>query len=332
MNEKTQANMRTFAKGDIIINEGAHDTLAYLILEGRVEISKTIKNHKIIITKAGKNELIGEMAFFDSDRRSATVKAIEDTKVLIFTKTLLDLELAKVQPWLSAFVRVLVERARTADYLINPMTTADYYIASLFLLHYLFATSTSKDNQASYIDARHAEEHVSSLLCLESEFFRQFEQLLHKQKILGIQPHAAFEKAYVLQSSQRLSLLAERLKQFNMPPEGEAPLTMVTEARKLLDFEAKLPELTTALIKQPAGTTVKIPWEDVAKSAPALLSLLNTPLKYAAPAMLKVDYENKVPATLLITPALLPYWTNTLREERLVLDFLEKFYATGIAI
>ncbi|MCC6640226.1 MAG: cyclic nucleotide-binding domain-containing protein [Deltaproteobacteria bacterium] len=67
-----------FAPAAAIVREGEFESSMYAITEGRVEVTK--KGAPLAELRAG--EIFGEMAIFDGEARSATVTAIEPTRVL----------------------------------------------------------------------------------------------------------------------------------------------------------------------------------------------------------------------------------------------------------
>lgn len=74
-------------KNDIIFNENDAGQKMYIILSGRVEISKNlIGNNKKILTILEENNFFGEIAIFDNKNRSANAIAIEDTSLLTIDK------------------------------------------------------------------------------------------------------------------------------------------------------------------------------------------------------------------------------------------------------
>ena len=81
--------LATVNEGDDIVCEGVAERELYLILEGSCEV--LVGDRRVAIREAG--ELIGEMAFFLKEgRRTATVRALEQSRVLVLRyKTLADL-------------------------------------------------------------------------------------------------------------------------------------------------------------------------------------------------------------------------------------------------
>ena len=102
---------KVFEKGEYIIKEGEKSNDVYLILKGRVVVTKKGKNdYKIkILTILGPGEIIGEMSFFDSSVRSAS--CIADSKVIVIAFTAETFsEIYKVHPrW---FEQILISLSK----------------------------------------------------------------------------------------------------------------------------------------------------------------------------------------------------------------------------
>ena len=68
---------RSFKAGEIIFREGAVGQEAFVIKRGRVNISVDGQD----LGQLGENELFGEMALVDKDRRAATAAAATDVEL-----------------------------------------------------------------------------------------------------------------------------------------------------------------------------------------------------------------------------------------------------------
>ncbi len=98
-----------------IVSEGAFDSDLYLIVAGRVVVEKGA----LAITELGLGRHFGEMSLLESRPRSATVRCIEPTRLLVISQRDL-LALMKAEPILAvkvlwAFSIVLSERLRTTN-------------------------------------------------------------------------------------------------------------------------------------------------------------------------------------------------------------------------
>ena len=109
-----------FKKGDDIIEEGTLGDCAYILEKGSVEVSKlSPQGVKQVLGILEKSEIFGEMGLIDGLPRSATVTALEDCVVCIFTKETFN-NLADHNPEsLIPILKVLVRRLRSTLELVG---------------------------------------------------------------------------------------------------------------------------------------------------------------------------------------------------------------------
>ena len=75
-----------YQDGEIIIKQGTVGNCLYVIQQGIVEVVRENGGKEIVIAELGEKEFFGEMALFEKDVRSCTVRAKGDTKVLTLDK------------------------------------------------------------------------------------------------------------------------------------------------------------------------------------------------------------------------------------------------------
>jgi len=116
---------KTFRKGSVIIREGQPGSTFYVILEGMVEVLKRHGDRDIVITALGPNEFFGEMSLLDpaTDKRSATVRAVENTKVAIMSKEAFEQYMGQLSPGVRNLLRRLSERLRKTDDMVESPKT-----------------------------------------------------------------------------------------------------------------------------------------------------------------------------------------------------------------
>lgn len=73
---------RLYRDGEVVVRQGEVGDAMYVIQEGKVEILLEKEGSETRIRVAGRDELIGEMAVFEHEVRSATVRALGDARVL----------------------------------------------------------------------------------------------------------------------------------------------------------------------------------------------------------------------------------------------------------
>ncbi len=74
-------------KGQVIFNEGNRSDYAFIIEDGQVEVSRKRKDGNIeVVDILGRNDIFGEMGMIDGRPRSATVTALENSKVTLISR------------------------------------------------------------------------------------------------------------------------------------------------------------------------------------------------------------------------------------------------------
>jgi hypothetical protein len=74
------ATLRGFARGEVLMHEGAEGDAAFMILSGRVDVTRAGESMPVATLEPG--ALVGQLALLDRARRSATVTAATDTTAL----------------------------------------------------------------------------------------------------------------------------------------------------------------------------------------------------------------------------------------------------------
>ena len=106
------ARQKPLSKGQKVFSEGDQGTELFVILKGRVELTK--REVRVAVLEGGSH--LGEMALIDASPRSTSAIALEDVKLLSIHRHDF-LEILRKEPPLAvkllwAFVRVLAERLR----------------------------------------------------------------------------------------------------------------------------------------------------------------------------------------------------------------------------
>ena len=111
-------SLTQYKTGEVIIREHEVGESAYVIAEGRVEVSKELNGQTVHLAYLGAGETFGEMSMIDEKPRSATVTAVTETLVSeirrddFFNSFQTDPKIAL------QLLKVLFERLREADAMI----------------------------------------------------------------------------------------------------------------------------------------------------------------------------------------------------------------------
>ena len=79
-------------KGQVVFQEGSRSDFAFIIENGQVEVSRRRKDGNVeVLDILGKNEIFGEMGMVDGGPRTATITALENSKVTMISREDLNL-------------------------------------------------------------------------------------------------------------------------------------------------------------------------------------------------------------------------------------------------
>ncbi len=106
--------MRNVLKHNVVFNEGTKGDAAYILTDGKIEISGIIEGHKKVFAILRPISIFGEMALFlDDNARTATAIALEDSKVIVVTKDDLEEFMRESPKVISSIITVLVSRLKS---------------------------------------------------------------------------------------------------------------------------------------------------------------------------------------------------------------------------
>lgn len=103
-------------KGQIVFHEGSRSDFAFIIENGQVEVSRKRRDGNIeVIDILGRNDIFGEIGMIDGGPRSATVTALENSKVTMISRDDLNI-MARKDPnaWFPIIKALSARLRRTA--------------------------------------------------------------------------------------------------------------------------------------------------------------------------------------------------------------------------
>ena len=77
---------RVYEPGELIVRQGDEGDCMFVIQDGEVEILVEEDGTEALLRVAGRNEILGEMAIFEHQPRSATVRAKSRARILTLDK------------------------------------------------------------------------------------------------------------------------------------------------------------------------------------------------------------------------------------------------------
>ncbi len=119
-------HVKTYIQSSTIFEEGDPGSEMYVIIDGAVEIrKKTSATTSKTLTILQKGDIFGEMAIIEKKPRSATAVANQRSKLLIMNEDLLDSMIERNPDFAKKMIRILSERVRKANTLIQNITVTN---------------------------------------------------------------------------------------------------------------------------------------------------------------------------------------------------------------
>lgn len=111
---------KKFTRGEVIIAEGSVGTNVYIVRSGRVEVFKNSPGGAVQLATLGANEVFGEMSLIDErfSRRTASVRALEDSEIIILDRDGFDSYLKGTSAGISNLIKRLSSRLRETNDII----------------------------------------------------------------------------------------------------------------------------------------------------------------------------------------------------------------------
>jgi CRP-like cAMP-binding protein len=134
-----QQQIKTLQRGEVLFEEGTLGRELYIIQEGKVGIYKDTPDGQVELAVVEHGSTIGEMSLLDNLPRSATVKSLELTKVLVINQGTFQSVMQTVPMWLQSIIKIIVSRLRDANKRVDQaaLRDKDRGIVSLLLLLYM---------------------------------------------------------------------------------------------------------------------------------------------------------------------------------------------------
>ena len=104
-----------FSADSLLIKENEISRRLFILKKGKVRVYKNYLGGKIILAILGPGEIFGELSFFDSKPRSASVEAITDVEVECIDGEALSEDIKALPAWVHLIFRSVAMRFREVD-------------------------------------------------------------------------------------------------------------------------------------------------------------------------------------------------------------------------
>jgi len=117
----------SYPDGEYIFKEGEPGDTAFVILKGKVEISREVDGKVIPIGNVSVGGMFGEMALIDDGVRMASAQAVEGSiEVLVISRGVFNSKLESADPFQRALISILTKHVRT---LANKLTKLETQVS-----------------------------------------------------------------------------------------------------------------------------------------------------------------------------------------------------------
>lgn len=116
---------KTFRKGEIICKEGDIGDEMYIIHSGKIAITKMSRDLETTLAVLADGEFFGEMAIIDNQPRSATAKAVDNSKVIVLSAEIFESQISTNPKLIMRILRKMSNRLREADRKIKTLLYRD---------------------------------------------------------------------------------------------------------------------------------------------------------------------------------------------------------------
>lgn len=118
---------RTYEPGALIFAEGDSGEHMFILQEGEVRISKSVRAQEKLLATLRPGDFFGEMAILNNQPRSATARAATTCRCLVFDAQTFETMLRNHLPVAVRMIKKLSERLRHADAMIENLLLKDDY-------------------------------------------------------------------------------------------------------------------------------------------------------------------------------------------------------------
>jgi len=106
---------KVYQDGDVVVRQGEVGDCMYMISSGKAEVLVKKGSKQVRLAVLGPRDFFGEMAIFDREKRSATVRAKGELRVIAIDKENLEKRIIQM-PWLAfSLLEKMSSRIRQAD-------------------------------------------------------------------------------------------------------------------------------------------------------------------------------------------------------------------------
>ena len=119
---------RVVPEGALIMRQGDEGHCAYLVQSGKVSVYTISGDKNIELAVLGPGEIFGEIALIFDEKRTACVRALEETTLVVMNRSVFKSKLKEVDPTIRAVISALTKRLISGnEFIASTKDPMDFY-------------------------------------------------------------------------------------------------------------------------------------------------------------------------------------------------------------
>jgi hypothetical protein len=221
-------------KGQLVFKAGDKSDGMYLIRKGELCVYLEQDGKEVVLAAVGEGGMIGEMALFDNQPRSASVRATSEAEVTLISTEDFGKLMKQIPKWFVGLMSALSTRLRQTNERLkklesglsgppgggatgkpaSPSRPFQVPIRLLNILNLIFNKDGTKEGKDWLLPRLPAEKQLSEIFGEDPAVVKNLFDLMVKEKVLLNRQDSYKNVALVLQNRAQLSQLATFMQQF----------------------------------------------------------------------------------------------------------------------
>ena len=181
-------------QGDLLFQAGDKSDGMFVIRKGELQVFLKQGGKEVVLAQVPAGSIVGEMAFFESKPRSASVKAAKDTEVTMISNSDFSKLLKQIPKWFVSLMEALSGRLRTTNERLQKLegvktgAQASPLYTTMKLLHILVLVWTkhgSKEDKTWSLDGETINRFVGEVFGESIEKMSKLLDALASQKLIA---------------------------------------------------------------------------------------------------------------------------------------------------
>jgi CRP/FNR family cyclic AMP-dependent transcriptional regulator len=207
-----QQTTKAFKAGEVVFEEGSKGREIFIVQEGTFAVYKNSPSGEVLLAQIEKGGVIGEMSLLDNLPRSATVKAVVPSTLLVINPLTFFIALKTVPVWLASIINIIISRLRDANKRVDQALLLDPEQGLIALVLLLLPGNRHSLSTTTALDYELVVNEAHQVCRLKKEVIKKIIAGLEKRKIIAVELDQSYKKHCAIPDPEILRLYGEYLK------------------------------------------------------------------------------------------------------------------------